>query len=324
MQEPQAYREVLAGQAGVISRVQCADLGLSTDIVENQLRCGRWRQLRRGVYATFTGEPARTSQLWAALLRAGPGATFSHQTAAELYGLTDKPIPLIHITVPADRSPARYGSLPGIVIHRSAALVRTRHPMMSPPRTRVEDTVLDLIEAAASFEEKYDWICRAIGRRLTTANRIRTALGARPKFPGRRQIEQALADAGEGALSNLELWYLRDVERPHGLPAARRQERIRQQTGCRYLDNLYEEYRLCVEVDGTAAHPASEQWRDKRRDRWNAVHGKILTLRFGYLDLRDQQGKCETAAEVATSLCDRGPSIGHPCRRQTCPVTRAS
>jgi len=324
MQEPQTYREVLAGQAAVISRVQCVDLGLSTDTVENQLRYGRWRQLQRGVYATFTGEPARASRLWAALLRAGPGATFSHQTAAELHGLTDKPGPLIHITVPTDRNPARYGRLPGIVIHRSAALARTRHPTMSPPRIRVEDTVLDLIEAAASFEEKYDWICRAIGRRLTTAKRIRTALDARPKFPGRRQIEQALADADEGALSNLELWYLRDVERPHGLPTARRQARIRQQTGCRYLDNLYEEYQLCVEVDGTAAHPASDQWRDKRRDRWNAVHGKILTLRFGYLDLRDQQSKCETAAEVATSLCDRGPAIGHPCRHQTCPVTRAS
>jgi very-short-patch-repair endonuclease len=324
MQEPQTYREVLADQAGVISRIQCVDLGLSTDTVENQLRYGRWRQLQRGVYATFTGEPARASQLWATLLRAGPGATFSHQTAAELHGLTDKPSPLIHITVPTDRNPTRYRRLPGIVIHRSAALVRTRHPMMSPPRTRVEDTVLDLIEAVDSFEEKYGWICHAVGRRLTTAKRIRTALDARPKFPGRRQIEQALADADGGALSNLELWYLRDVERPHGLPTGKRQARIRQQTGCRYLDNLYEEYRLCVEVDGTAAHPANEQWRDKRRDRWNAVHGKILTLRFGYLDLRDQQSKCETAAEVVTSLCDRGPSIGHPCRRQTCPVTRAS
>lgn len=324
MQEPPTYRELLAHQAGVISRIQCIDLGLSIDTVENQLRYGRWQQLQRGVYATFTGEPARASQLWAALLRAGPGAMLSHQTAAELHGLADRPSPLIHITVPADRNPARYGRLPGIVIHRYAALVRTRHPAMSPPRTRVEDTVLDLIEAAVSFEEKYDWICRAIGRRLTTARRIRTALGARPKFPRRRQIEQALADADGGALSNLELWYLRDVERPHGLPTAKRQARIRQQTGCWYLDNLYEEYQLCVEIDGTAAHPPNEQWHDKRRDRWNAVHGKILTLRFGYLDLRDQQSKCETAAEVATSLRDRGPSIGRPCRRQTCPVTRAS
>lgn len=322
--ESQSYLELLAEQGGVVSRAQCVELGMSADTVENQLRYGRWRQLRRGVYATFTGEPGRESRLWAALLRAGPGAMFSHHTAAELHGLVDRPSPLIHITVPADRNPARYAKLPGVVIHRSAAARGSRHPMLSLPRTRIEDTVLDLIQAAAGFDEKYDWICRAIGRRLTTARRIRAALDARAKFPRRREVEQALADADAGALSTLELWYLRDVERPHGLPAAKRQARVRQQTGSRYLDNLYEEYRLCVEIDGTAAHPASEQWLDKRRDRWNAVHAKILTLRFGYVDLRNQHSRCGTAAEVAASLSDRGPSVGHPCRRPGCPVGRAS
>jgi hypothetical protein len=46
------------------------------------------------------------------------------------------------------------------------------------------------------------------------------------------------------------------VERAHGLPPARRQARRRHGSGNRYLDNLYEEYGLCVELDGNAAHPA--------------------------------------------------------------------
>jgi very-short-patch-repair endonuclease len=326
--ETPPYHEVLAEQGGVISRTQCVELGLDTDTVENQLRYGRWQQFQRGVYATFTGDPKRMPQLWATLLRAGSGATVSHQTAAELHGMIDKPSPMIHITVPADRNPARCGKIPGVVIHRSSALGRTRHPVASPPRTRVEDTVLDLVQASAAsagsagFDEAYDWICRGIGRRLTTAKRIRSALDARPKFPRRGEVELALADAADGALSNLELWYLRGVERAHGLPAARRQARIRLRTGNRYLDNLYEEYRLCVEIDGATAHPGDEQWRDKRRDRWNAVHGQILTLRLGYLDLRDQPSRCETAADVATVLRDRGPAIGSPCRRAACPVKR--
>ena len=81
-------------------------------------------------------------------------------------------------------------------------------------------------------------------------------------------------------MSLLEYRYVHRVERPHGLPAARRQVRIRQRTGNKYLDNLYEEYGVCSELDGTAAHPADEQWRDKRRDNANAVQG-IVTLRFG-------------------------------------------
>jgi hypothetical protein len=113
---------------------------------------------------------------------------------------------------------------------------------MLPPCTRVEDTVLDLIQIAPSFDDAYAWICRAIGRRRTTADRIRRAMDARKKMRWRRELVTAIGDAGEGALSLLEYRYVHGVERSHGLPSARRQARIRQRTGNKYLDNLYEEY----------------------------------------------------------------------------------
>ena len=250
----------------------------------------------------FSGDPARETILWAALLRAGPGAVLSHQTAAERHGLIDEPSPIISITVPVSRHPAQV-KIPGIVIHRSDAILRTAHPAMLPPCTRVEDTVLDLIQAARTFDDAYAWICRAIGRRRTTAERIRLAMDARKRMRWRREIEVALGDAEGGALSVLEYRYVYRVERPHGLPVARRQARIRQGTGNRYLDNLYEGYAVCVEVDGTAAHPADEQWRDKRRDNANAVSG-LVTLRFGLLDLGDR--RCQTASAVATLLGRHG------------------
>jgi len=182
---------------------------------------------------------------------------------------------------------------------------------MLPPCTRVEDTVLDLIQTARTFDEAYMWICRAIGRRRTTADRIRLAMGARKKMRWRGEIEVALGDADGGALSVLEYRYVHRVERPHGLPVARRQARIRRGTGNRYLDNLYEEYGVCAELDGTAAHPADEQWRDKRRDNANAVMG-IVTLRFGLPDLNDH--RCETAESVATLLRLRGwTGSPYPC-----------
>jgi hypothetical protein len=174
---------------------------------------------------------------------------------------------------------------------------------MLPPCTRVEDTVLDLIEVSATFEEAYAWIARAIGRRRTTAERIRVAMAARKKIRWRREIAAALGDAEGGALSVLEYRYVHRVERPHGLPAARRQARISQGTGNSYLDNLYEAFGVCVELDGTAAHPADEQWQDKRRDNANAVSG-IVTLRFGVLDLGHR--RCDTARAVAAVLRSRG------------------
>jgi hypothetical protein len=288
--------------------------------VRTQVRSGRWQAMHRGVYGAFNGTASRPAELWSALLRAGAHAVLSHETAAEVYGLTDGRSRLIHLTVPHDSNPERCRRIPGVVIHRSRSLARARHPVLTPPRTRVEETVLDLIESARTPDEAYAWICRAIGRRRTTAARLLTGLGARRRFRWRRQIELALGYAEGGALSFLEVRYWRGVEQPHGIPTAERQVRVRQATSNRYLDNLYQEHRACVEIDGAAAHPEDEQWRDKNRDRWNSVHERIETIRVGVVDLWSQQARCDTAADIAQWLTGRGPAVGHPCSRPGCPV----
>src|SRR5690348_16432909 len=185
----------LEHQADAIARYQGTEAGVAPFTMRNKVRSGRWQRLQRGVYAAFSGEPARETMLWAALLRAGPGAVLSHQTAAERHGLVDEPSPVITITVPAARHPARKAVIPGVVIHRSDAIMRTRHPAMLPPCTRVEDTVLDLIQIASAFDDAYTWICRAIGRRRTTADRIRQAMDVRKKMRWRQEIALALGEA---------------------------------------------------------------------------------------------------------------------------------
>jgi hypothetical protein len=310
--------ELLARQDGVIGRSQALEFGLSAYSMRHRARAGEWQRTQRGVYATFSGEATREAQLWAALLRDGPEAVLSHQTAAELYGLVKQPSPLIHVTVPAASNPAKSTRIPGVVVHRSRILDRTRHPVLLPPRTRIGDTVLDLIEEMDAPTDRYDVICRAIGGRLTTAARLRPALKRRKRFRDRREAESALEDAGQGALSNLERWYLRGVERRHKLPAAKRQARRNVGGQSIYLDNLYEAYLVCVELDGTAAHPAGEQWRDKRRDRRNLAAGKIVTMRFGFADLSTERAQCHTAGEIARVLCGRGPWTGASCLLPGC------
>src|SRR5579859_2081636 len=236
-EQPALSRELLEAQGNSIARRQSADCGIDPRAMRGRVSNGRWQRLQRGVYAAFSGEPLRETVLWAALLRAGPGAVLSHQTAAERHGLIDEPSSLISVTVPASRHPAQV-KIPGVIVRRSDAILRTRHPAMSPPCTRVEDTVLDLIQIAASFDDAYAWICRAIGRRRTTADRIALAMAARKKMRWRREIALALGDAADGALSVLEYRYVHRVERPHGLPVACRQARIRQRSGSKYLDNL--------------------------------------------------------------------------------------
>jgi hypothetical protein len=311
--------QVLADQDGVIASSQAVAAGLSDKALRDQVRAGRWQVLHRGVYAAFTGRPPRLAELWGVLLRAGPEAALSHQSAAEVWGLVDRRGPVIHVMVPHGCDPERCGKIPGAIVHRSRSINRVRHPTLTPPRTRVEETVLDLIDGATSFDEVYGWVCRAIGRRRTTAARLRAAMDDRRRMRWRLETLLALGYAGGGVLSGLELRYVRDVECRHGLPVATRQARVRQATGNRYLDNLYEEYRACVEVDGAAAHPEDEQWRDKSRDRWNAVHGGIETIRVGAADLVSRERQCRTAADMAKWLSRRGPVVGRPCG-PGCPV----
>jgi hypothetical protein len=206
----------------------------------------------------FSGTPPREAQLWAALHSTGPGAVLSHQTAAELFRLIDQPSSLIHVTVPAPRHIDR---ATGVIIHRSTRLDEARHPSLLPPRTRIEETVLDLVQQPADFDAAFDWACRACQRRLTKADLLASAMTRRNRLRWRADLAAALADIGEGVHSLLEYRYVRDVERRHGLPAADRQARARRG----YLDNLDEEYQVCVELDGRATHPDDRRWQDIHR-----------------------------------------------------------
>jgi very-short-patch-repair endonuclease len=298
-----ALRAVLEMQCGVLSRQQAVAAGMPPAGIDSRLRSERWQRLQQGVYATFTGTPSRQALLWSALLRAGPTAALSYQTAAELHGLTDKRSGLIHITVAASQ---RVTPIAGVVLHHSRALARTVHPAASPPRTRVEDTVLDLAQAAASFDDAFGWLSRAVGRRLTTAERLREALESRSRVRWRRDLAVGLGEVSAGVHSPLEYRYVTNVERAHALPAARRQALIVVAGHRRYVDNLYEDARLAVELDGLAAHPPEQRWADSHRDN-ELLHAGVATLHYTWHDVHE--GSCGTAAEVARVLIMRGTAV---------------
>jgi len=89
---PYTLRNLARHQSGIVCRSQALKGGLSVGMIKFRVSSGRWQQVHPGVYATFTGAAGRGAQLWAALMWAGPGAMLSHETAAELQRLTDKPV----------------------------------------------------------------------------------------------------------------------------------------------------------------------------------------------------------------------------------------
>ena len=237
----ESCQQLLEEQGGVIARWQAPAVGLDPSLIDRRLRQGRWQPLYRGIYATFTGRPERESHMWGAVLRAGPGAALSYQTAAELDGLTDTRITAIHVTVSSQQQfkvsgAERSATAPRVIVHRSARLATARHPVRVPPRTRVEETVLDLAEASACFDDALAWTVAACERRRTTHIALLTAMGVRPRMRWRAELTAALDDIGGGAHSVLEFRYVRGVERPHGLPAGRRQARQSRGSRSNYLD----------------------------------------------------------------------------------------
>jgi hypothetical protein len=278
---PDQLCELLDAQSGVFARWQAVAIGLDLEVVNARLRRGRWQRLRLGVYAAFTGRPCRQAELWAAVLRAGPQAVLSHQTAAELDGFAPRPSVLIHVTVPLAQHMAQ---VPGMAVHRSGRLDLARHPARTPPRTRIEETALDLAQLARTFDDAFGWISRACCGRLTTPLLIRAALQSRSRIRWRAQLELALCDIADGVMSPLEHRYVDDVERAHGLPTAKRQVLIIRDSRPQYLDNFYEELGIGVELDGQAYHPTEQRWRDIGRDNALAVDG-IQVLRYGWADV---------------------------------------
>jgi very-short-patch-repair endonuclease len=174
---------------------------------------------------------------------------------------------------------------------------------MAPPRTRLPETILDLTEVSESFDKAFGWLTVACGGRRIRPDQLREAALARPKLRWRSAIIGALDDIAQGVHSNLELKYLRDVERAHALPTAARQAKQLLGTRSAYQDNLYEEFGVGVELDGLAAHPSNRRWDDIRRDNLFASRG-VITLRYNWADVTERP--CAVASQVAAALRQHG------------------
>jgi hypothetical protein len=286
-------------------------------MIKFRVTSGRWQQVYPGVYTTFNGSLGHGSRLWAAVFSAGPGAVLSHETAAELHQLADERARLIHVMIPESR---HVTAAEGVRLHRSARIVEAVQTQGYPPRTTVEETVLDLTQTARSFDDVCGWVTRAIARELTDEATLKAAMTKRGRLRWRTDLREILEAAVTGDHSVLEFRYHRDVERAHGLPEPGRQVPFTAKDGRRgRRDRVYDEYGVIVELDGRLAHPPENRRRDKARDNAAAAAGQ-QSLRYDWEAVT--QRPCATAAEVIGVLREHGwRGRPKPCS-PGCPVRR--
>ena len=247
-------------------------------------------------YLTFTGPVGPGTRVWGAVLYAGVGATASLGTAAWLWGLRGDLPARLDVCVPFERKVA---DQPGVRVATRKNLAAVRHPAQLPPRTRVEDTVLDLLDQATGEDEVVGLITGACQRRLTTAARLGQRAAGRTRLRWRGLTGEVLDDVRDGVQSALERRWRRDVERAHGLPTGTRNRAEGTRGRQRYRDVRYRKYLTVVELDGNATHPSEDRELDRARDNEVAERAEV-TLRYGWKSVAGSP--CATAAQVG-----RGP-----------------
>ncbi|WP_132152041.1 type IV toxin-antitoxin system AbiEi family antitoxin domain-containing protein [Kribbella antiqua] len=297
-------------QQQIVSRAQLQAAGWSEPQIRRHLRNRRWQIVHPGVYATHTGPIGYDEQLLAALLYAGPDAAWSHYTAAEQLGLLkprhNRPV---YVTIPRLR---RVKARPNLVIHRDEHWADRLAPGI-PPRRTPADAVLDIIGITSSLDQAAAVIAEACQSGRVSPAGLATALADRPRLRHRASLRPILGDVAAGSHSLLELRYLRDVERRHGLPAGLRQRAVDSE----FTDVFYKGFDLIVELDGRLHLVPDQRWRDLDRDNCATLRAES-TLRYGWLDVTGRP--CQAAVQVLHVLRRRQPVLtAKPCGA-SCPV----
>ncbi|GAA1934021.1 type IV toxin-antitoxin system AbiEi family antitoxin domain-containing protein [Nocardioides hwasunensis] len=306
---------LLSAQGGVVSRRQALEVGLLPHDLRRLVRRRELAPIHPGVFVDHTGSPTWLQHAWAAVLfcaargeEQGVAAALggaSAMRAADGPGRGNHDGPIV-VAIPRER---RVVAPVGIRVVRTFALDERVLWNLRPPRMTYDEAALDVALETVGELDAVGAVARAVQGRHTTAARMLTALGRRSRAPRRDFLVGVLSDVASGACSVLEREYLERVERPHFLPAGRRQLRVGTISGVVYRDNALEE--LLIELDGRLFHDTAEQRdADHERDLDAAVTGQdSVRLTWGQVVGRP----CSTAAKVSAILESRGLRGGRRC-----------
>lgn len=288
---------------------------------------GRWQRVGHGIFVTHNGPLDWGTRAAIAVLAvtrpasravAGRGATggLGEWAAAYVDGLTDRPPATLTVVVPHRRV---------VAAPNDARLVRSRVQRIDqdvwPPRTSVESTILSLA-ASQSIDTSLALIGRGLQLRLTTMAALAAELAQWGRHPHRGMLAALLGSDADGAESALELRWVRDVERAHGIPPARRQVRQVLAGIGRRFDLDYADGAIRIELDGFLYHDRSRALSDRQKGNASALAGRVQ-LRYGWVEVTDDP--CAVAAELVHAARTRGVTwASRSCRRPSCRVGSAT
>ncbi len=160
---------VAESQAGYFTTSQAAEAGYSRQLVAHHATAGNFARVRQGVYRLARYPGSAREDLYIAWLQAGPDAVVSHDSALDLYGLSDILPSEIHLTLPRTSSRRRTG----IRMHTSPLSSIDVTSRDGLPVTTVARTIADVIRAGTSTEHVAQAIDEALERGMLTQEDLR-------------------------------------------------------------------------------------------------------------------------------------------------------
>jgi very-short-patch-repair endonuclease len=271
-------------QAGIVTRQQLREAGLSQRSVTVMLQSGELESVHHGIHIVRGAPVTYEARLWAAVLATGGVLGFA--TAAHLWGIEEHPPARIDVIV--ERGP--HIVAPALVrLHRidlRSGSTQRRHGL---PITTRQTTVLDHA-GRLRRREADDVMDRALQLGWLQRRDIERRLQQQPGRTGNVTLRRILDATADGAAARSER-VLHQLLRQASLSGWQANYDVwRDGVLIGVIDVAFVKERIAIEVDGWAFHIGRSRFQ-RDRTRQNELSGVGWTvLRFTWADLIERPG----------------------------------
>lgn len=262
-------------QAGIVSRRQLTQAGVSTEVVRSNVAAGRWVVVSRRVVVLHNGPLTDEQKAWFAVLDGGDECVLAGLSALHHQGLTGFPVDRVQVAVPFGGRPDRHE----LYVRRTSRRLTADdlHPVRTPPMMRVAPATLDALENTTLPLRGCALMAALVQQRLLRPGDIRPLVASAGTLPHRAAYLAVAGDIEGGAQSLNEIDF-HAIARRAGLPPPISQAvRLDRFGRRRYLDADFRAF--AVEVDGAVHLKPLTWWDDTWRLNEITIGGKPV-LRF--------------------------------------------
>jgi very-short-patch-repair endonuclease len=295
-------------QAGVVSRIQLYAAGVTRHEIRANFEADRWQPIGRQSVLVHGGPVPEESLEWAAVFEAGPRAFLDGASSLIAGGLKKFDLELIRVSVPRG---ARIRRVRGVDIRQTRRwAAEDLSPGTGVPRSRNPVAAVRAALWAKSDKQAALVLTMAVQQGMATPEQLGLEMLRVRRDRRRSFINTVIVDLLGGVRSLGELDVARELRR-RGLPEPTRQVLRKGRNGSYYLDIIWDDWGVVVEVDGIHHSWAQNVVGDALRQN-DVTLENATVLRMPLLGLRVAPD--EFFAQIGQALADAGWSspVGKP------------